>query len=211
MKQLTVQCIKEINYNQSISIASTQLDKLEKHILGFTPWPNYPYKPQVQFAIAHSNKCIFLKYFVDEKFIMAAVGNTNGAVWEDACVEFFVSFDEKEYYNLEFNCIGTCRVGFGKEKKQRELIAREAISKIKYGVFINNQHPDNIHWELTVAIPPEVFTHHNIHSFEGEKYKANFYKCGDGLQDPHFVSWSDIKSPQPDFHLPQFFGDLIFE
>jgi hypothetical protein len=178
--------------------------------LNYTPWTAYPYKPEVQFVIAYSGDCIFLKYFVDEESIRAAAGNINGAVWEDACVEFFVSFDDKGYYNLEFNCIGTALAGFGKEKGSRVRIEERIIRKIKYGSKISNTD-GNIHWELTVAIPLEVFAHHNLSSLKGRQCKANFYKCGDALPQPHFVAWSNIDAPQPNFHLPQFFGTVLFE
>ncbi len=41
--------------------------------------------------------------------------------------------------------------------------------------------------------------------------KANFYKCGDELQTPHFLSWNPIEIEKPDFHRPDFFGTLRFE
>jgi hypothetical protein len=210
MNQLTVTPLKNINYNHAIEMVSLRLNELEKHLLNYTPWTAYPYKPEVQFVIAYSGDCIFLKYFVDEESIRAAAGNINGAVWEDACVEFFVSFDDKGYYNLEFNCIGTALAGFGKEKGSRVRIEERIIRKIKYGSKISNTD-GNIHWELTVAIPLEVFAHHNLSSLKGRQCKANFYKCGDALPQPHFVAWSNIDAPQPNFHLPQFFGTLLFE
>jgi hypothetical protein len=202
--------LKNINYNHAIEMVSLRLNELEKHLLNYTPWTAYPYKPEVQFVIAYSGDCIFLKYFVDEESIRAAAGNINGAVWEDACVEFFVSFDDKGYYNLEFNCIGTALAGFGKEKGSRVRIEERIIRKIKYGSKISNTD-GNIHWELTVAIPLEVFAHHNLSSLKGRQCKANFYKCGDALPQPHFVAWSNIDAPQPNFHLPQFFGTVLFE
>lgn len=210
MNQLTVSYLRDISYNDPIEKVSLCLNELKKHSLSYTPWPDYPYKPGVQFSIAHSNDCIFLKYFVDERSIRAAAGSINGAVWEDACVEFFVSFDDSGYYNLEFNCIGTALAGFGKEKGSRVRIEDAIIRKIKYSSYISNAG-ENIHWELTVAIPLEVFAHHHLSSLSGKQCKANFYKCGDALPQPHFVAWSDIEASQPNFHLPQFFGTLLFE
>jgi Carbohydrate-binding family 9 len=46
---------------------------------------------------------------------------------------------------------------------------------------------------------------------EGKKCKANFYKCGDKLAQPHFLAWNRIETPEPDFHQPAFFGDIEFE
>ena len=44
-----------------------------------------------------------------------------------------------------------------------------------------------------------------------EKLMGNFYKCADGTDSPHYVSWSPIKTEKPNFHCPEFFGELIFE
>ena len=40
---------------------------------------------------------------------------------------------------------------------------------------------------------------------------ANFYKCGDKLQTPHFLSWNPIDLEKPNFHCPEFFGMLRFK
>ena len=49
------------------------------------------------------------------------------------------------------------------------------------------------------------------YTLDGKEIKANFYKCGDELQTPHFLSWNPIQIEQPDFHRPDFFGTLEFE
>ena len=41
--------------------------------------------------------------------------------------------------------------------------------------------------------------------------RANFYKCADKTKRPHFVSWQPILLPNPDFHCPQFFGEIILQ
>ncbi|MGN6164576.1 MAG: carbohydrate-binding family 9-like protein [Flavisolibacter sp.] len=208
MQQLKVSFFNQSD--DSIKSIVTVLDSLEKHILNYTPWSSYPYKPDVKFAIAHNNNFIFLKYYVTEKSIRAAAGHINGNVWEDACVEFFVSFDNEGYYNLEFNCIGTGLIGFGKEKPTRQRLPDEIIRQVKYQAIINNEE-NGIHWELTLVIPVGVFAHHQLHSLSGTECRANFYKCGDALPQAHFVAWSNIEVPQPNFHLPEFFGTLTFE
>ena len=197
--------------DESMAMLSLWMDALPKQSIGFTPWPGFPYKPEVAFSIAYSTSCILLKYFVDEKSIKAAASDPNGKVWEDACVEFFISFDDTGYYNIEFNCIGTGFIGFGKSKDDRVFVPEEEIKKIKFGISINNENKANIHWELTLRIPLTVFAFHKQVSIKGKRCTANFYKCGDGLDEPHFLAWSNITAPQPDFHLPQFFGKLFFE
>ena len=48
-------------------------------------------------------------------------------------------------------------------------------------------------------------------SLKGKTLRANFYKCGDKLQQMHFLSWNPIDVPKPDFHRPDFFGEVTFQ
>jgi hypothetical protein len=66
-------------------------------------------------------------------------------------------------------------------------------------------------WQITVAVPWNVFFKHNLNPASGTKMRGNFYKCGDELSVPHFVSWTKIKTEKPSFHNPEFFGGLEFE
>jgi hypothetical protein len=38
--------------------------------------------------------------------------------------------------------------------------------------------------------------------------RANFYKCGDNTAQPHYIAWNAVNHPTPNFHLPQYFGEL---
>lgn len=212
MKKLTISLLKNIEKSSDINDLSKQLDTLERHEIGYVPWAEYPYSPKVSFSISHANDCIFLKYYVTEKNIKAANYTTNSPVYEDTCVEFFISFDDKAYYNLEFNCIGTCLVAFGATKLDRIVLPNFEIDKIKYQAVIKNKENDvDICWELALLIPTSIFCHHQIDALVGTRTKGNFYKCGDKLPEPHFLAWSNIESLDPEFHLPGFFGALEFE
>ena len=61
-------------------------------------------------------------------------------------------------------------------------------------------------WELVVAIPFRLMglDPDNL----PEKIMGNFYKCADDTEFPHFVSWSPIDLPSPNFHCPEFFGEI---
>ena len=37
---------------------------------------------------------------------------------------------------------------------------------------------------------------------------GNFYKCGDGTAVPHYGMWSPVGTAEPDFHRPEYFGEL---
>jgi hypothetical protein len=208
--------VSYINFfvDESMEEISARLDELERHAIEQMLWSDESYKPGALFSIAYSDDSILLKFFVQERSIRVAYSTDNSPVHQDSCVEFFISFgNENKYYNLEFNCIGTCSLGFGESKSNRQFISREVTSKIKRQAVIKScvgNGTSLINWELTLVIPFEVFTYHNITSLKGIYCKGNFYKCGDALPEPHFLSWQEIVAEAPNFHLPEFFGSMQF-
>ncbi|WP_205511149.1 carbohydrate-binding family 9-like protein [Longitalea arenae] len=213
MNALQVPYLKNLDQNTPLRDISVMLDGTPKQELVYAPWAEYPYHPQVQFSMAHGSDAVFIKYFVKEKTIRAVNNTLHSPVYTDSCVEFFIGFDdEPAYYNFEFNCIGTPLIGYGEDKLNRSLLPQDITQQIKYkSVLTNDQSGEYIGWELTLLIPVSAFCFHNIQSLKGRNCVANFYKCGDELPEPHFVSWSNIQWPQPNFHLRQFFGSLVFE
>ncbi len=212
VKELKVVAVKEINYGSTITEISGLLDRLDKNKIEYVPWSAYPYQPSASFTIAYGPDCLFLKYFNTEKEIRAINWAPNSPVWQDSCVEFFVSFNEgKDYYNFEINCIGAILAAHGPGRENRDAIPGETINSIKSFIVIDRLTglPD-VNWDLVAVIPFTAFIHDNISSLRGMTARANFYKCGDNLEEPHYLAWNDIKSEQPDFHLPEYFGRLKF-
>lgn len=211
MKQLNVPFITSIDQTKALEDVSIALDQLPKHLVDMVPWPNYDYKPNVGFSIAHSNDCLFLKFYVSENIVRAVYCNANDPVHKDSCVEFFIAFnDEKNYYNLEFNCIGTCHAGYGADRYDRKALSQEILHNIKT-LSVFKQEPDQIDWELTLKIPVEIFSNHRFTTFSGIKSTGNFFKCGDDLPKPHYLAWNDIKVETPNFHLSEYFGNMEFK
>jgi hypothetical protein len=175
----------------------------------------YPYRPITLFNIARSNDSIFIKYSVRGSMLRAIYSNDLEPVNEDSCVEFFCKLpDSDNYMNFEFNCIGTCNAS--KRKSKTEGVVRytlDELAQIKRYPSIGrrafNEMEGMFEWELTVKIP---FTLMGIDPNDlPKKLLGNFYKCADGTDSPHYVSWSPIKTEKPNFHCPEFFGELIFE
>ncbi|MFB9865184.1 carbohydrate-binding family 9-like protein [Rufibacter immobilis] len=215
MKQLEVPYLFVLDREASQQEVSERLDALPRHALDTVPWPAYTYKPEVSFAVAHSNDCFFVKFYVEEDSIRAVFRQTNSPVYRDSCVELFIAFnDEGEYYNLEFNSLGSCLMAFGERRENRQFLSEAVISQIKRYAQMTVGEPNKdgaaVKWELTLAIPVEVFSFHAFTSLTGQSCKVNFYKCGDDLPEPHYLTWNHILAPEPDFHLPQYFGDLQF-
>jgi Carbohydrate-binding family 9 len=210
--ELDVSYLKNVSKETPIEEISVVLDKMKLHAIQKMPWPEFSYKPMVTFSIAYTSDCILLKFFVKENSIQVMHHTDNSPVHEDSCVELFISFyNDKEYYNLEFNCEGVCLVGFGKDGLQRHLIEMEMIRKIRRLAIIQSpERNKTVNWELTLMIPFEIFMHHQISSLKDSYCRGNFYKCGDKLPVPHFLTWNNISAQVPDFHLPDFFGLIHF-
>ncbi len=211
-QQLIVPNLRTALDGKSMTAVSEALDTQKKQTLNYVPWQEYSYKPQVNFVIAHSENNIFLKFYVTEKYLRAVNTDINSPVYEDSCVEFFINFDDKGYYNFECNSLGTFLLYFGKDRNVRQPLPEEAIRAIKTVSTIEKNIEDNtVSWTITWKIPMTTFVYHPDLQLSGHTYSANFYKCGDKTPEPHYVAWSNIGTEKPDFHTPQYFGKLRFE
>jgi len=173
-------------------------------------WEQFSYKPAVGFKIAYTDDGILLNYLVKEEHIKACYTAINSPVYKDSCVEFFISFNGEDYYNFEFNCIGTAFAAFGTSNKAtRKPLPIDIIESIRIDSHIHTTRGENS-WNLLMHIPLTALIHHPLTSLQGVRCMGNFYKCGDDLPIPHFLSWNAIDAVHPNFHLPKFFGELIF-
>ena len=212
MKKLLIQKINPVQEPKDLGNILKK-GNITYQTLNEVNWSDYPYKPDVKFAIAHDGKNIYCHWIVNEQEIKAVSTKDFGEIWKDSCVEFFVAFDDSTYYNIETNCIGKMLIGTGKNRHNRGRVPKELVSKVKRWSSLGTQaiQSDEGIWELSLIIPSEVFHLNKIENLSKVVAKGNFYKCGDDLKTPHFISWNKIDSPTPDFHLPVFFGNLAFE
>ncbi len=195
---------------------SAALDTVGKNNIEQFNWKGFDYKPEVAFSIAYIPYEILLKYYVTEEYFKAEKTESNQNVFEDSCVEFFVSpADDGIYYNLEFNGIGTCLLGTGTSRENRDRADPEIIAGIRRKTSVGrkavSERKGKFEWTITIAVPLGVFFHHKIKTLMGKTIMANFYKCGDMLTIPHYITWSPVKTPKPDFHRPEFFGMVRFD
>jgi hypothetical protein len=195
---------------------SLRLDKhRQKEPVDILNWENFTFRPEVWFTMAYSGREIFLKFYVTEEFIKAEKTESNQMVCEDSCVEFFVSPSEDGiYYNFEFNPIGTCLLGTGTCREDSSLAPVSVIERIRRkgssGTKPFKERRGEFSWTITIAIPLETFFRHDLKEFNGKTFRANFYKCGDMLTSPHYLTWNSVGTKNPDYHQPEYFGLLNF-
>ncbi len=215
MKTTKVEYLSELDSAVSMrQIMSVISEPVGFDTIDAVNWPDsYPVRPEAKFNIARSSKAFFIHFVVNEKQIKAIYSKDQDPVWQDSCVEFFCQVPgSKTYFNFEFNCIGTC---LATERKSRtedvSPLSAEKMLQIKRYASLGNEpfeeKQGNFDWTLTVEIP---FSLLGIDSDNlPASIKANFYKCGDETSVPHYVSWSPIEVENPDFHRPEFFGELV--
>jgi hypothetical protein len=211
--------VSKLNSNQaypSMAEVSARLDELgEGHALCMINWLEFSYKPLVRFNIAWGDQEIYIKYYVRESNVKAEKSRTNEMVCEDSCVEFFVSpSDDGLYYNFEFNAIGTALMGSGHGREDTARAEPAVVEGIRRLTTMGNEPfteiSGDISWSITLAIPLKTFFRHNVTDLQGKSFRANFYKCGDKLSNPHYVTWNPVVTERPDYHRPEYFGILRF-
>lgn len=207
----------EISNTDDLNIVVDKMNGLQKNAIACINWEDrYPSSANVSFKIAHNGEFVFLHFFVEEDEVLASVTEDNGEVWTDSCVEFFISFgDSPYYYNAEFSCIGKGLLGYRKDRGNAIKADGKLLSSIKrlssLGTKPFGRKSGTCEWNMIIAIPVTAYWQSDLGSFDGISARANFYKCGDNMSMPHFLSWSPVKTDNPNFHLPEFFDKLDFE
>lgn len=182
-------------------------------------YPNH--FPKTEFKLSYNTTSLLLRFDVSDNFIIANSRNHFDSVWEDSCVEFFFTPSENienGYFNFEINCCGKLYAHFQKSKRNGvERIDLSDIGKMNikshFVGTITQEIATPTNWFIEFEIPFEVLKKYTevIMPQKGAKWRANFYKCADSSSHPHWITWNKINFPQPNFHLPEFFGTLNFE
>lgn len=194
---------------------------------------------QCQALMAHDGTNLYLQYQVMEPEIRCIHDKDQAPVYQDSCVELFIS-PGGDYRNFEFNAIGSCLHYIGPDRHNRRPLPPEVMGRIlripSRGTRAQHLRPGDgpYRWSLLVMIPgdvlgldpgsgtalgsPETASADSVSpagepaaDLSGTSWRGNLYKCGDGLEQPHYLSWSAIDTPKPDFHVPEFFGIIDFQ
>lgn len=201
--------------NMPLEQVAQYLDaNVEHQIIDCVNWnEQYPYKPISSFVLAVSKTRLYVFFSVISKDLRAVNTADLSPVAEDSCVEFFMQVPGcDEYWNFEFNCIGTLNASHRVERPSpTRLTSSELASIQRYascGTEAIKEQNGTFCWDLTVSIPLLLvgIDSDNLPSH----IMGNFYKCGSKTSHPHYVSWNPITSDKPDFHRPNCFGKLWF-
>jgi len=177
--------------------------------------------PKTEVKIAYDDTAIYLMFRVEDRYVRAVAAAHQDNVWEDSCVEFFFTPDSdlsKGYFNLEMNCGGTLVFHFQPgARKERIVIPVSECRQIRcwhsLPRIIDPEIVEPVTWTLACRLPMVLVEKYSgvITPEPGVEWRANFYKCADKSSHPHWLTWSPVDFPKPNFHLPRYFGILAFQ
>ncbi|MBQ7800545.1 MAG: hypothetical protein IJ370_08620 [Oscillospiraceae bacterium] len=132
-------------------------------------------------------------------------------VWKDSCLEFFAAFNPETpdiYVNCEMNSAGAALMALGNNDVENRVSADKILGHIPY--FAGEVFED--HWCAEVRLTVEdIKTLFGVEIKRGFKFKGNFFKCGDETKFEHYGMWCRSVAVIPQFHRPQYFGDLVID
>ena len=179
-------------------------------------WMENKYRPVVLVKVCYTENYIYVRFLVTEQKVKVVYKNYGDPVYKDSCVEFFINpFPDKsqDYINIEVNAIGTLLIGAGKDR-DRTPFKKEDLKDLQIVSSLDSSVAGTIEsgsWALHMKLPIGLFENYYGQKFVKGRAIGNFYKCGDETEIEHYGVWNHIDNPEPDFHLPRYFGKLIFE
>ena len=176
--------------------------------------------PIINARMLYDAKGIYLRFEVQDRYVVARKTNYQDGVCSDSCVEFFIQpKGRKDYYNFEMNAIGTLLLynvvdparaehGF-KDYSQVpfEKVQGMAMATTLHGV-IDPEITEPVDWALAAFIPFSIFDlAEEVKS--GDVWRGNLYKCADKSSHKHWISAFPLSVLN--YHLPECFQEIAFE
>ncbi len=178
------------------------------------------FTPTTKIKLLYNKDYIYVIFKVEDKYIRSVYTEINSPVSKDSCVEFFFTPSNSKvtgYFNLETNAGGTRLIRFQKGYNIEKIMMD--IEDIK-SIEIAHSLPEIVKpeiltettWTLEYRIPLKMLKSYSeiTQPTKGVIWRANFYKTAGENSNPHYLSWNKIIHPDPNFHLPEFFGELEF-
>lgn len=181
------------------------------------------HRPVTKCKLVHDGKGFYGIFQVNDRYVRCVHTELNSNVCLDSCVEFFVKPPgDKGYFNLEINCGGTALL----YHVQDHRICEKGLSKFssatnqdmkKIRIFhttpkvVEPEITEAVTWRIGFYLPFEFFESRIgfLGNVSGQKWRANFYKCGSHTSHPHWATWNPVTAKN--FHLPECFGEIVLE
>lgn len=163
---------------------------------------------RMQQQVCWDEDALYIRQYAQERKIRADCTEPLSQVCEDSCMEFFFAFGEDgRYFNFECNPNGCIYLGFGGRREDRvRLLVKDPIDRFQIHTA---RTADG--WALEYQMPLAFLRtfYPSLRLEDGLRLRANCYKCGDKTQHAHYLAWNPVLTELPDFHRPEYFGQMI--
>ena len=193
----------QVPYHEPISFVHAPLAEIDSN-----PWGAID-PPKTVFQASFPQKFGFLFQITSFEKNPKRVYRHNGEdVWTDSCAEAFINFApdrSKTYLNIEIGAGGGMLIGVGEGRENRRPVTDFA----PYPECNITLREDM--WAATALIPLSLIeaVYGKIDFKPGYRFTGNFNKCLEEGKGKHFLTWNPVDTPEPDFHRPEAFGELI--
>lgn len=163
---------------------------------------------RAQAQVCSTEDAMYVRLTAWEENIRAEETGLLGSPCNDSCLEFFFSPvpGDDRYFNIECNPNGCVYLGFGSNRYNLvrlipvDMPICPEVTRFDSGWSVQYNVPYSFIRQFFPEFKADI----------GSKIRGNFYKCGDETVQSHYISWNDIALEKPDFHRPDFFGELVF-
>ena len=180
------------------------------------------HRPRTSLRLLHNGRGLRGVYQVHDQFVRSLGTHYFDEVWKDSCVEIFLQPKPGGgYFNLEMNAGGAhlCNYiedpervpgGFKKCTRLPAAIGQRIEVRSSLPATVEPEMVEPVTWHINFLAPFEVFEHYTgaLGDVRGQRWRGNFYKCGDEGSHPHWGSWAPVDVFN--FHTPRCFGTLCF-
>lgn len=199
-----------MKYPIKIITNQKQIDSCDKLNISYALW-NTSYIPQTYGQIAYFEPFGFIvKLTCLESNPRAIYTRRNDPVFKDSAMEFFFKpySASSNYLNFEINANGAMLLQIGGSRSGRMPVSEETASLCTVQTVRLQEK-----WSVTISIPflflQKMYPSISPVFKEQDTFRFNLYKILEAEDNAHFLSFTKIESPFPNFHLPDFFADGI--
>ena len=133
-------------------------------------------------------------------------------VYKDSCMEFFADWlGDGRYINMEMNAKGTLLSCIGPDRFTRTPVAAFTDGVIFPVAAERTAEAWSVTAEIPLSLLARILGVDEVSVESGFAFRGNFYKCGDETEIPHFGMWNPVELPSPNFHCPEFFGNIVVD
>ena len=187
--------------------ASADWRQIREAVIGEQPWSVVP-GIRAFAQLAWNEHALMVRLRAEEPEILCRFTSDYDMVCLDSCLEFFFAPDcaDTRYLNIESNPAGAMFLGIGHGRADLTRLHPWDLQTLFRVTPFSCPGGWGVTYQIPVSFLRLFFPDFSL--FAGKMLRGNFYKCGDETPQPHHLAWNSISLPAPDFHCPQFFGQL---